>query len=222
MTVNFGIGVDDFAEIIEFKYTYLDKTLLIKDLIQDGSKVLLFPRPRRFGKTLNMSMLRYFFSVRDQEKAKDLFKNLHISQYPEFMEYQGKFPVIFLSLKEIKKEDYESSLSGIRILIQRLFTRHEDLIEEISPGLRAYFERLLYGTASDVELAQSLKFLSEILEKKYRQKIWILIDEYDTPIHAAWEYGFYEKMKSFMQGFLGAALKPTFRTIQHSQLELIF
>ena len=207
MTVNFAIGVDDFAEIIEFKRTYLDKTLFIKDLLEDGSKVVLFPRPRRFGKTLNMSMLRYFFNIRDLEKSKNLFAGLAISQYPELMEYQGKFPVIYISLKEVKKDNFEDAMDAIKVLIQRLFTQHEDLIDHVSEGLRAYFERLLHNKTSDVELAQSLKFLSEILEKKYAQKVWILIDEYDTPIHAAWEYGFYEQLKSFMQGFLGAALK---------------
>jgi len=207
MTVDFGIGISDFAEIINSKFTYLDKSLLIKELLEDGSKVILFPRPRRFGKTLNMTMLRCFLDVRDIKKNKDLFKDLKVSQYPEILKHQGIYPVIYLSLKEIKKNNYKSVLAAIGILIQSLFTSYEDLKADVPEGQRPYFERLLSATASEEELVQSLKFLSMILEKKYDQKVWVLIDEYDTPIHAAWESNYYDEMKSFMQGFLGAGLK---------------
>jgi len=207
MTVDFGIGISDFANIINSKFTYIDKSLLIKELLEDASNVILFPRPRRFGKTLNMTMLRCFLDIRGIEKNKDLFKDLKVSHYPEIMKHQGKYPVIYLSLKEIKKDNYDKAMGGIKVLIQKLLTAHLDLYEELAPHYQARFDRLLNLTAPEEELTQSLEFLSEILEKKYAQKVWILIDEYDTPIHAAWEFDFYKPMKIFMQGFLGAGLK---------------
>jgi len=208
MPVNFGIGVDDFAELIKLKATYIDKTLLIKELLQDFSSVILFPRPRRFGKTLALSMLKYFLDIKSPEPDKNLFENLNISQYPELLlKHQNKYPVIFISLKEVKKNNIKDAMHGIRVLIQKLFNTHKDLYEDLDHHYQARFDGLLSLTAPEVELAQSLQFLSELLEKKHGQKTWILIDEYDTPIHAAWEFGFYEELKIFMQGFLGSALK---------------
>jgi len=210
MTVDFGIGVSDFAKLINSKFTYIDKSLWIKELLEDGSDVLLFPRPRRFGKTLNMTMLRCFLDIRDIEKNKDLFKDLKVSQYPEIMKHQGQYPVIYISLKEIKKDNYKSALAAIGILIQTLFASYQDLRAYVESEHSIYlslFDRLSKAKASEEELVQSLKFLSMILEKKYNQKVWILIDEYDTPIHAAWEFDFYKSMKILMQGFLGSALK---------------
>jgi len=211
MTVNFGIGVDDFAEIIKLKATYIDKTLLIKALIQDFSSVILFPRPRRFGKTLALSMLKYFLDIRAQDEDRNLFENLNISQYPDILlKHQNQYPVIFISLKEIKKNNLKDAMDGIRALVRKLFVAHQDLRGFIQSDYPAYlgpFDQLSQGNSNEAELAQSLQFLSELLEKKYKKKTWILIDEYDTPIHAAWEFKFYDQMKMFMQGFLGAALK---------------
>ncbi len=207
MAVDFAIGVSDFSELIKLKATYIDKTLWIKELLEDLSSVILFPRPRRFGKTLNMTMLRCFLDIRSIEKNKDLFKDLKISQHPEILKHQGKYPVIYLSLKEIKKDNYDKAMGGIKVLLQKLFTTHLDLREELAPHYQDRFDRLLNLTAPEEELTQSLEFLSEILEKKYTQKVWILIDEYDTPIHESWSRGYYDSMKSFMQGFLGAGLK---------------
>jgi len=203
--VNFAIGTDDFAEIINKKATYIDKTPLIRSLIDDLSSVILFTRPRRFGKTLNMSMLKYFFGIR--ENAKDLFKNLAITQDPEIWAHQGKYPVIYISLKEVKKDNFQNALKAIQLLIQKLFSSYQDLRESIVPEYKTLFDRFLHGEASATELELSLEFLSSWLCKKHSQKAWILIDEYDTPIHEAWEAGYYHEMKSFMQGFLGSALK---------------
>ncbi len=211
MTVDFGIGVDDFAKIIAKKNTYIDKSLLIKDLIEDASDVILFPRPRRFGKTLALSMLKYFLDIKSSELDKNLFENLNISQHPEILlKHQNKYPVIFISLKEVKKNNLTDAMDGIRALVRKLFVAHQDFREFIQSDYPAYlgpFDRLSQGDSNEVELAGSLQFLSELLEKKYKQKVWIFIDEYDTPIHAAWEFGFYEELKIFMQGFLGSALK---------------
>ena len=165
MTVDFGIGVSDFAKIINNKNTYIDKTLLIKELLEDASDVILFPRPRRFGKTLNMSMLRCFLDIREIGKNKNLFHGLKVSRYPEIMKHQGIYPVIYISLKEIKKDNYKSALAAMGILIQSLFTSYEDLKADTPQGQRPYFERLLSATASEEELVQSLKFLSQLLEK---------------------------------------------------------
>jgi hypothetical protein len=205
--VNFAIGTDDFAEIIQKENTYIDKSLWIKELLEDGSKVLLFPRPRRFGKTLNMSMLRYFLEVSGREDYRELFEGLAVEQFPEIIAHQGKYPVIFVSLKSIKKDDFQSAMEGIGLLIQNLFLSYKSLCVGLDPAYQARFNRILDLTASQEELSLSLQFLSEILAKTYSQKAWILIDEYDTPIQQAWLMGYYEKMKSFMQGFLGAALK---------------
>ncbi len=210
MAVDFAIGTSDFAKIINDKNTYIDKSLWIKDLFEDASNVILFPRPRRFGKTLNMTMLRCFLDIRETEKNKNLFKNLKVFQYPEIMKHQGKYPVIFISLKEAKKNNYQSAIEVIGLLIQTLFASHQNLREYIESNHVIYldlFDRLSRAKASEEELAQSLKLLSQMLEKKYGQKVWVLIDEYDTPIHAAWEFDFYESMKIFMQGFLGSGLK---------------
>jgi hypothetical protein len=206
MGVNFAIGVSDFRALIQNQATYIDKTLLIKDLFEDLSGVILFPRPRRFGKTLNLSMLRYFLDLRDQNSG-HLFDNLLVSKQPEIMAHQGKYPVIFISLKEIKKETYSQALDAFALLIQELFLTHKDLYKDLSPELQDRCHRLLNLNASEVELSKSLHLLSQILQKTYHQKVWILIDEYDTPIHEAWIRGYYERMKSFMQGFLGSALK---------------
>jgi hypothetical protein len=206
MSVNFAIGVSDFAEIINLQRTYIDKTLLIKDLINDPSKVILFPRPRRFGKTLNLSMLRYFLDLRGPSSG-HLFNDLLVSKHPEIMAHQGKYPVIFISLKEIKADSYSLALEKIAIALQRLFLQFQDLQPKFSEIDHIQFENIIRKTASEAELSNALLLLSQILEKIYSQKVWILIDEYDTPIHEAWIHGYYDKIKSFMQGFLGSALK---------------
>ena len=206
MGVSFAIGVSDFAALINNKATYIDKSLWIKDLFEDLSGVILFPRPRRFGKTLNLSMLRYFLDCRGP-KSRALFDHLSISTIPEIMAHQGQYPVIFISLKEIKKASYSGAMNAIALLIQELFSAHKDLYDRLSPEYQHRFDRLLNLNASEEELAKSLHFLSQLLESRYQQKVWILIDEYDTPIHEAWTHDYYEKMKTFMQGFLGSALK---------------
>lgn len=205
MPVNFSIGNDDFAKLITKNCTYIDKTLWIKEIISDDTEVLLFTRPRRFGKTINMSTLRYFLDNRADYSA--LFNNLKITQHPDIMAHQGKYPVIFITLKNIKKETYDSAIKTLALLLQDLFASYKVIYSSLSPEQQTLFNRLLHAKASDEELANSLLFLSQILEQTYGHKVWILIDEYDRPLHQAWEKNFYEEMKSFMQGFLGAALK---------------
>jgi hypothetical protein len=205
--VNFAIGTDDFSEIIREKNTYIDKSLWVKKLIEDGSKVLLFPRPRRFGKTLNMSMLRYFLEMAESKKNRELFSGLAVEKYPEIMAHQGKYPVLFISLKELKSDSFEEFLEDLKKKIQSLYLSHQYLRETLHLSRQPYFDRALAGTMDPSDLKFSLQLLSEWLEGYHSQKVWILIDEYDTPIQQAWLVGYYEKMKSFMQGFLGAALK---------------
>ncbi len=206
MGVNFAIGVSDFAALINSKATYIDKTLLIKEIFEDLSGVLLFPRPRRFGKTLNMMMLKYFLDSRGPE-SRHLFDQLAISKHPEIMAHQGKYPVIFISLKEIKADNFSLALEKIAIALQRLFMQFQDLQPKLSEIENLQFEGIVRKTASEAELSNALLLLSRCLERIYAQKVWILIDEYDTPIHEAWTHDYYDKMKSFMQGFLGSALK---------------
>ena len=125
------IGVEDFKEIMQNNYYYVDKTKLIEDIINDGSKVKLFTRPRRFGKTLNMSTLKYFFDVRNGEKNRELFKNLYIENSPVFSE-QGKYPVIFISMKGISNTTYNETIEDIKIKIKELFKENVNLIEKIN------------------------------------------------------------------------------------------
>ena len=203
--LNWAVGTDDFAELIQFKHPYIDKTLWIKELFEDGSKVALFPRPRRFGKTLNMSMLKYFLDV--QENYGHLFGGLAVTKYPEIMAHQGKYPVIFLSLKEIKSETMNTAQEKFAKKMHELFSDYRYLRETLNPDEQQDFDRILHKTATLSDLGFCVQQLSKWLEKHHGQKVWILIDEYDTPIQEAWLRGYYDEMISFMRVFLGAALK---------------
>ncbi|AYZ73354.1 9-O-acetyl-N-acetylneuraminate esterase [Fusobacterium necrophorum] len=200
------IGITDFAKIIQNECYYIDKTHLVIEILQNGAEVILFTRPRRFGKTLNMSMLKYFWDISNKEENRKLFQGLEIESSP-YMKEQGKYPVIFLSFKDMKNETWEDCLENIKLFIQTLFYQYRHLLPELDSFARERFSKCIQGNSNIVELRFSLKFLTELLSEKYRKKVILLIDEYDSPIVSAYEHGYYEEAISFFRTFYSAALK---------------
>ena len=198
------IGIDDFKTVIEKNYYFVDKSKLIEDIIADGAIVKLFCRPRRFGKTLNMSMIKYFFDIREKEKNRKLFEGLYIENSP-MIEEQGKYPVIFLTLKEIKGNNIESMYTQIKTLISDLFNQYEYLRENLNERDIEIFDNL--WKRKDEDYSNSLKFLIECLNNYYKQKVILLIDEYDTPLLTAHEFGYYNEALQFFKTLYGGALK---------------
>lgn len=199
-----GIGIDDFKSVIEKNYYFVDKSKLIEDIIADGAIVKLFCRPRRFGKTLNMSMMKYFFDIREKEENRKLFDGLYIENSP-MIEEQGKYPVIFLTLKEIKGNNTESMYTQIKTLISDLFNQYEYLRENLNERDIEIFDN--FWKRKDEDYSNSLKFLINCLSKYYQQKVILLIDEYDTPLLTAHEFGYYNEALQFFKTFYGGALK---------------
>lgn len=199
-----GIGIDDFKSVIEKNYYFIDKSKLIEDIIADGAIVKLFCRPRTFGKTLNMSMMKYFFDIREKEENRKLFDGLYIENSP-MIEEQGKYPVIFLTLKEIKGNNIGSMYTQIKTLISDLFNQYEYLRENLNERDIEIFDNL--WKRKDEDYSNSLKFLIECLNKYYKQKVILLIDEYDTPLLTAHEFGYYNEALQFFKTFYGEALK---------------
>ena len=199
------VGIEDFKELIQDEYYYADKTLLIDEMLMNKSKVTLFTRPRRFGKTLNMSMLRYFFDVKDKEENKKLFENLKIYN-SEYMSEQGKYPVIFISLKDLKGNTWEECLNRLKLFIFDLYVEFEYIREKMNEWDKRKFEKVLYEK-EDADYIMSLKFLADSLYKYYGEKVIILIDEYDAPIINAFDKGYYNEAINFFQTFYSSALK---------------
>ena len=199
------VGIEDFERIINEDYYYVDKTMLIEKLLINRAPVTLFTRPRRFGKTLNMSMLKYFFDVKDKEENKKLFENLKISN-SEYMSEQGKYPVIFISLKDLKGNTWEECLNRLKLFIFDLYAEFEYIREKMNEWDKRKFEKVLYEK-EDADYIMSLKFLTDSLYKYYGEKVIILIDEYDAPIINAFDKGYYNEAINFFQTFYSSALK---------------
>ena len=200
------IGLSDFKELIEENYYYFDKTNLIDEVIKDGSKVKLFARPRRFGKTLNMSMLKYFFDIKEAEENRKLFKDLYIEKTENFKE-QGQYPVVFLSLKDLKARTWEEMERGIKNLLQEVFSEHKYLIKELDEFDLSILKKIINKEVELEGLKSSLKFLTKILYEKYNKKVVVLIDEYDAPLVSAYHNKYYEKAKDFFKTFYSSVLK---------------
>ena len=200
------IGLSDFKELIEENYYYFDKTNLIDEVIKDGSKVKLFARPRRFGKTLNMSMLKYFFDIKEAEENRKLFKDLYIEKTENFKE-QGQYPVVFLSLKDLKARTWEEMERGIKNLLQEVFSEHKYLIKELDEFDLSILKKIINKEVELEGLKSSLKFLTKILYEKYNKKVVVLIDEYDAPLVSAYHDKYYEKAKDFFKTFYSSVLK---------------
>ena len=200
------IAVEDFREIIEQDYYYVDKTKFIEDILNDGAKIKLFCRPRRFGKTLNMSTLKYFFDIENKDENRKLFNGLYIEN-SSMMKEQGKYPVIFLSMKGLGVLNWEVAFSGIKSKIKELFRKYIFLSETLDKYTLIEFEKYLINDFDEATTRKALKFLTEILYKHYHQKVVILIDEYDSPIMSAYENGYYNEMRDFLKAFYGEVLK---------------
>ena len=201
-----AIGVSDFKKIIEGDFYYFDKTKFIEEIINDGSEVKLFARPRRFGKTLNMSMLKYFFDIENREENKKIFKDLYIEKTEAFKE-QGQYPVIFLSLKDLKALTWEQMEKAIKSAISRLFSEYKYLLNDLDKFDTLTFENILLKNTELEDLKEALKFLTRILYEKYNKKVVVLIDEYDSPLVSAYINGYYEKAKDFFKTFYSTVLK---------------
>ncbi|MCF7800312.1 ATP-binding protein [Candidatus Babeliales bacterium] len=203
-----GIGVSNFKDIIEKNYYFIDKSLFIREIIKTGAIVTLFPRPRRFGKTLNLSMLQYFFEKTNTSNT-HLFKNLEIEKEKEIMQLQGQYPVIFLTFKNIKELTWESSLDKIKELISNEFNRHDYLLKNnfLKDYEQTTFKKIINKTANQAEYEFSLFTLSKWLTDFHNKRPVILIDEYDSPITAGYLNNYYAQIISFMRGLLSAGLK---------------
>jgi hypothetical protein len=208
MMKKLSIGVSDFEEIISQKYYFVDKSGLIKEIVDSGAKVTLIPRPRRFGKTLNMTMLQCFFEKTEKSK-RNLFDGLKISKESNIMTHQGQYPIIYLTFKDVKQNNWDDCYDKVRKVISSEFSRHKYLYESdaLSEFEKKSFYSVLEGSASRATLENSLKDLSTYLHKHHNKKPIILIDEYDMPIIAGFTYDYYEEIISFMRGYLCGGLK---------------
>ncbi|MDF3054308.1 MAG: hypothetical protein K0Q74_215 [Gammaproteobacteria bacterium] len=203
------IGLSDFKELIEKKYYFVDKSLFIKKIFSDGAKVILIPRPRRFGKTLNLSMLNYFFNSATAANNAHLFKGLLIQEHADCMAQQGTIPSIFLTFKEIKADSYEMCLQMIQALLGQLYDQYTHLLESdtLSDQDKIFFKKILALDANEAEMKNALKMLTKFLHAAYGKQVMIFLDEYDVPIQGAYVYEYYDKIIGFMRVFMGAAFK---------------
>ncbi|WP_315324338.1 AAA family ATPase [Fusobacterium pseudoperiodonticum] len=200
-----AIGIDDFRKIIKEDCYYVDKTKFMEAVLEDASNVKLFTRPRRFGKTLNMSMLKYFFDVRDSEENRKLFNGLDIEK-SKYINEQGKYPTILISLKSIKYETWEESLEQLKSLLSNLYNEFEYIRECLNESEIELFNDIWFKKENG-EYANSLKNLTSFLYKYYKKEVILLIDEYDIPLITAHKYGYYNEIINFYKIFLGEALK---------------
>ena len=199
------VGIEDFERIINEDYYYVDKTMLIEELLINRAPVTLFTRPRRFGKTLNMSMIKSFFDIKNKEENKKLFENLKISN-SEYMSEQGKYPVIFISLKDLKGNSWEENFILIKKYIKNIYMEFYNLKDKLNPIFKNDFEKIVMEK-EDADWLYALKNLSNYLYEYYGEKAIILIDEYDAPIINAFDKGYYNEAVNFFQTFYSSALK---------------
>ncbi len=201
------IGIDDYKELIDKKCIYIDKTLLIKEFSEARSKVTLITRPRRFGKSVTLSMLRYFFEKTDQSTAY-LFENCKIWQYEEFQKLQGTYPVILISFKDIKAKTWEAAYLELKKLLANEVRRAlKPLLNTMDDDYKALYKALINKTADHVDFNESLLFITKVFNEHLKLKTIILIDEYDTPITNAYLHNYCEEMTDFMRQLLSKALK---------------
>jgi len=211
------IGISDFKDVVTGNYCYVDKSLLIKEILDKGDKILLIPRPRRFGKTLNLSMLKYFFNCCPEEGTNSnsyhkLFDSLSILETGnKYLNHMGKYPVIFISFRTIKELEWDSCIDKMKLLIQKVYLNFHYLetSPELKPQEHDYFRKIIdiRGNTSDYE--NSLENLLIFLSKHYHQRALSFVDEYDAPLHAGFSSGYYEKIVNFMRNCLSGGLKDT-------------
>ena len=203
------IGSSDFKKIMENNGYYIDKTMLIKDVLEEGKEVVLLPRPRRFGKTLNMSMLYNFLNV--EENTKELFKGLKIEKEEDIMRRINSYPTIFLSLKSAKADTWEGCYGNLKMILSKVYQEKYELLKDsLNKFEIEMYESIIRKKATVEEYKYSLVNMMTYLQRYYNKKVILLIDEYDVPLQSAWlskEEGYYEKVTDFMQIFLTEALK---------------
>ena len=199
------VGIENFEDIIKDNYYYVDKSMLIEDILVNRAAVTLFTRPRRFGKTLNMSMIKYFFDVRNKDENRKLFEGLKIFG-SEYMREQGKYPVIFVSLKDLRGDTWEDTFENLKSFISDLYAEFEDMREIMNKRDKIKFDKIFYEEEKG-DYETSLKLLSNYIYKYYGKKVIILIDEYDAPIINAFDKGYYNEAINFFQVFYSSALK---------------
>ena len=199
------IGIDDFEKMITKNHYYIDKTLFIKDILTKPGETKLFTRPRRFGKTLNMSMLKYFFDIQNSEINRKLFDGLAISK-TEYMSEQGQYPVIYFSFKDLKKKTWEECFSELKYIVSNIFKDFRFIESKLIEEDKENFNKII-SKKDEARWSTSIKDLSEYLYIYYGKKAVILIDEYDNPIRSAYFNGYYEEGISFFRDFYSGALK---------------
>ena len=199
------IGVDNFKKLIENNAYYIDKTKFIADILNDAAEVKLFTRPRRFGKTLNMSTLKYFFDIQNKDENRKLFNGLDIEK-SQYTSEQGKYPVIFISMKGIKAPNWEDYLFQIKTLIKELYNEFSFIREILNKSELDSFDKI-WLKKDDGEYSNALKNLTAYLYKYYKKEVILLIDEYDNPLITAYEYHYYDDALPFFKVFYGEALK---------------
>ena len=202
------IGISDYVRA-QSEYYYVDKTLLIKDFLDRKPLVSLFTRPRRFGKTLNMDMLRVFFELSSEDTSQYFTDKAIWSCGDEYRRHQGKYPVIFLTFKDVKFDSWSATLEKIRGLLQAEFGRHREILESgnLADYEKAYFQKVLRGDASEVDMTSALGKLSTMLRECYGKAPIVIIDEYDTPIQEGYSRDFYDEIIRFMRNFFSDAFK---------------
>ena len=199
------IGIENFEDIIKDNYYYVDKSMLIEDILVNRAAVTLFTRPRRFGKTLNMSMIKYFFDIRNKDENRKLFEGLKIFG-SEYMKEQGKYPVIFVSLKDLRADTWEMCLMEIKKLISKIYREFQYITEKMNKDDKEIYDSIK-NRKNDMDLNTSIELLSEYLFEYYGERVIILIDEYDAPIINAFDKGYYNEAINFFQVFYSSALK---------------
>lgn len=205
---NLPIGISDYVRA-QSEYYYVDKTMLIKDFLDKKPLVSLFTRPRRFGKTLNMDMLRVFFEISDKDTSRYFIDKAIWKCGEKYRLHQGKYPVVFLTFKDVKFDTWEATLDKIQSLLQEEYGRHQELYtsDKIAAYEKDYFAKIIEGTANEVELTSALEKLSKMLSAHYGKAPIIIIDEYDTPIQEGYSKDFYEEIIGFMRNFFSGAFK---------------
>ena len=205
MTKSMPIGISDFKKIIKENYYYFDKTNLIEKILTDNSEVKLFTRPRRFGKTLNMSMLKYFFDIKEKDENRELFKNLKISK-SKFFEKQGLAPVISISFRNYSEKNWENGFETIKTAIADIYAEFKFLMDKLDKRELKKFENIWLET-DEGDWKNSLLMLTKYLYEYYGQKVIVLIDEYDHPIVDSYVKGYYDDAIDFFKSFYGMVLK---------------
>ena len=205
MKKGIGVGIEDFKKIIEEDCYYFDKTNYIEELLKDRTEIKLFTRPRRFGKTLNMTTLKYFFDVRNAEENRKLFKDLYIEK-SEYFKEQGQYPTIFITLKDTKKNNWEECYSKIKIILRDLYEEHSYIKDKLSINEKEEYDKILFKK-DDAEYDNALLNLTKYLYNYYQKKVVLLIDEYDSPLITANQFGYYKEAINFFRDFLSSALK---------------